>query len=1105
MGEERRAWSLRIDEARTIDELVALDRHLQGLSAGWAGALRMKVGARTAAMRRQVAAPSPTAFAAAYGLPAPDGRWLYRYRLADEAFARLQQDLRSKGGYERLGAGYGPALFVLWASEWFRRRYRGGGQRWRELAGALGIREDQAALWELTRKGLKLWGRSVIQASGSSRYLSSLAREGGFPAAAVEEGGKGWARDVLESIVAPLLGEPAAQEERAHELAMMQRQRLPQVFQDEEFVQLCADLALAVVRLRRDAEAQAIAAGLPLAAWLGLHRPGWRDALPLTAGDAVADALIEGLMKVEAITGAAVHVDRLLSRDQTGNWVEAVRIGLDGAVDNATMRGIDPIEGRLRAFATGGMSRHLPGELALFEPPADGETFWVARPSRQVRGIRALPFAAAIELELRAGERRVAQIQLAGGKPRRGQLLVAVLDQGTEEAPQALRIVGSGSGHYRADMVFLHLPEDWQVHATAGEQVESLGRSVGATLLWRVHGGAFVTDSSGDRYRILCGQSEERVSRIDLIGKSVDWAEISGNIDIFSGPPLATFSGQQGALFMRAIGTRTWRPAPNKLPPGHYELGLRQDNILLDRRQIAVLPADARVTASGSGQGTSYDVQGFAGVAIRPDDNTPVVANEKGDGWRARPVVAPVYRFGAQIEWLDAPPLDVSIAFPSEAAIARWDGRTLPANTRVTLNELRDLVAVDRGRMELLATLKDATSGQRAEMAWQFDRELPMNAVAADIASMLLPASIDATVLLDMHNGINTNWYVRQFPLELKREGPGFVASEAIIAEDVALCGRSFADPAKEVRFGAYSLLTEANHRPAALPPELAGTWLVYLRSGEQVLTRPTYVQGHGHVTPLSSLLGQAMLSPPGPMLDQALAQLLRQAGGEGDDADATIAELAALTASLNGLPPATFRVLALLPEWPDTLARMALASSGAAREAVLTLSDALPFAWYALPLPSWNRARGIALVQNMALLESLGDKARGYAKEMVDMASAVLIEREPLLSPVLGKSEQADAIADIVQRFVNRGAIDRIRGSSFGRYREHLGERLPAYFQRFAAHCLDTFDAPCAAALAVRGEWRPDVDAIRHIKGAARTFPTYFSEAFAASLKEYC
>ena len=102
MEEERRAWSLRIDEARTIDELVVLDQHLQGLSAGWAGALRMKVGARTAAMRRQVAAPSPTAFAAAYGLPAPDGRWLYRYRLADDAFARLQQDLRSKGGYDKL-------------------------------------------------------------------------------------------------------------------------------------------------------------------------------------------------------------------------------------------------------------------------------------------------------------------------------------------------------------------------------------------------------------------------------------------------------------------------------------------------------------------------------------------------------------------------------------------------------------------------------------------------------------------------------------------------------------------------------------------------------------------------------------------------------------------------------------------------------------------------------------------------------------------------------------------------------------------------------------------------------------------------------------------
>ena len=37
------------------------------------------------------------------------------------------------------------------------------------------------------------------------------------------------------------------------------------------------------------------------------------------------------------------------------------------------LRAIDPAEGRLRAFAAGEMARSLPGELAMFDPPARAE------------------------------------------------------------------------------------------------------------------------------------------------------------------------------------------------------------------------------------------------------------------------------------------------------------------------------------------------------------------------------------------------------------------------------------------------------------------------------------------------------------------------------------------------------------------------------------------------------------------------------------------------------------------------------------------------------------------------------------------------------------
>lgn len=1103
MNDERRAWSLRIDEATNVNELAAIGDQIKVLAPVLAGPLRIKIISRKIELRKQATViRGGYAFAAIYGLPAPDGRRLHSYRLSDQSFRQLQDDLLQKRNYAALSVGYNPGFFVLWASEWFRRCYRGDGHRWVALAEALALVYEYESLVDLTRSGLKLWGRTVIRTDAGNRYLASLAREGGFPAAAVEDGGRGWAKELLGAIIGPLLGEPAAGEERARELAEAQRSRLPKTFDDQEFIQLCADLALAIVVLRREVEPLAAAEGLPISAWLALNRPDWRATLPLTTGDRVAEALLESLLKVEVITGATVGVERLLWCQTDGTWLEAARVFLDGAVDSATMRGLSLAQGRLRAFASGPLGRFLPGELALFDPPVDGDKVWEARANRRAQGVHLVPFGVAIELELRAGQRNVASIALSGGKPRRGDLLVAQLEGGSEDQPEILRIVGSGSGQYRAKLLFVQAPMAWKVFATTGEEAEFLGPGARDTQLWRVRGGCSVTDESGDIYRIRCNQAQDAANRIELIGNLADWCEVSGNIDLYSGPPLTSNRGHEGQLFLRTIGERIWRTAPSRLPVGHYELGLRQDRILLDRRRIAVLPAEAKIVTSGSGQQATFAAEGFMGVTIRPDHDAPVLSDGSGLKWWARQVKSPLYRFNATIEWSEGPPLTITVHFPSEAAIARWDGHILPANTRVTLAQLRDLVAVDVGAMELLATLKDPQTGQRAEMSWDFNRELPLSAIAADISSLLLPASIDASVLLDMHNGINTNWHVVPFALKLVREGSGFVTSEAIATEDMELCGRSFSDPFEEICFGSYSLLTEANHRPAKLPSEIVGTWLVYLRSGDTVMTRPTFYVGVETSELPKTALTRAMALPRH-AVDAALRNFLSDATKEGDAGQAAVGELVVLCASLRGLPASAFLVFDLLCEYPAVLTRMAFDAAPSARSAVLSLSDSQPFMWATLPRDCWTLAMGSAFVRNLASLGSLSEAPR-YAKEMVDIVRDAMIEREPLLAPVLGTPEDFGTIDAITQRFVNRGAIDRIRGTSFGRYRQIVGLNLPEYFDRFSDRCLDTFDAPCAAALAVKGDWQPDALAIRHIKTVARTFPTYFSEAFAACLQEH-
>lgn len=1104
MTDKQQLMSLRIDEAKDRDALRSLDQELLACSAAWAGRLRIKIGVRLAAMRPPKAVVT-AGLGSAYGLTAPDGRWLHRYRLGEDAFRRLEKDVAAAAQRGALGGGWIPGLFVLWASEWFRRSYRGEGHEWEQLTRALGCTVDQNTLRSVTERGLRQWGREVRAGAHGRYFLATLAREGGFPVAAVEQGGRGWARDVLGAIVSPMLAQPASGVERARELAAKHRDRLPRIFQDEEFIELCADLAFALVELRRTADAPALAAGIPVAAWLEQNHPHWRDELPLAMGNSAAEALIGGLLAVEAdtVTGATVGVERLLERAKDGSWREAATISLNGLIDGAVMRGIEARDGRLRAFAAGEFARVVPGELAMIEPPAQGETAWLARATKRSKGVLPVPFATAIELDLRSGEQRVARIALPSGKPRRGRLLVCTVIAADQDQPTRLKVEGSGSGAYRALEVVLQAPADWQVAAAGDERAEPIGNGAGDSRLWRVIGGALVTDPQGDCYRIRTGQARDRRDAIELMGGRPAWGTVAGDVDLFSGPPhVRTSDPSRGALFVRPIGSKEWRPAPRALPVGHYEIGWRENRLMLDRRRIAVLPPTASLTRRGLGRDTRFALSGWQDCSLIPLEGAPVVASQDGLAWTSRPISRPTHWFDAEISWPDAPPVRVRIEYPSEAAIARWDGTILRGGTRITLAELRDLVAVDAGAMRLFGELVDRRAGRAATtMTWSFDQEMPMSSVAADIESLLLPGSIDAEVKLGMLDGIETYWHVGQFAVRLSFDGGGLVASKGIVSPNAELCGRSFADAATEVSFGPYSLMMDANHRPVPLPARIGGGWLVYLREGSTVISRPLPVTGPGRAPEGMTALARAMTLLPSEGLDEALDLVLASAIRDDDIAAGVIKELNTLVASLDGLPPATLRVLELAAHRPAVLTRMAMYATAEEREAVLALSDALPFAWCLMPKSCWEEAQAFAFGQLLAKLANL-ESGPQFAKQALEMAVDALVQREPLLGPILRPQRGVMPLKDVAQVFLNR-AVDRISGHG-SRYRQSLDAHLPDYFLHLPDHCLETLDAPCAAALAVAEQWTPGSNDIRHIKTVARNFPTYFADAFAVSLLEY-
>lgn len=192
-------WRRRIAEAESIAALEQLYAEAKALPSDIQRQVYLRIGQAKIVMNKSARILDPPAFAASLDLPHPDGRPLHRYRLDDAGFERLEASLKVRQ-LDDLNRGYTPALFVLWASEWFRRKYGGGGYSWAELVAALQLQvkshNDQAVLRNAAERGLTMWRREVLRFEGGRSFLGSLAREGGFPSAAFADG-RGWSRDVL--------------------------------------------------------------------------------------------------------------------------------------------------------------------------------------------------------------------------------------------------------------------------------------------------------------------------------------------------------------------------------------------------------------------------------------------------------------------------------------------------------------------------------------------------------------------------------------------------------------------------------------------------------------------------------------------------------------------------------------------------------------------------------------------------------------------------------------------------------------------------------------------------------------------------------------------
>lgn len=355
-------------------KLKRLSEQLRNVDGEWSGPARLKV---INIMRL-----------ARTSLPKADGRPLYAYQIQREQFDHWQETLK-----DQVAAGRAPhsGAFVLWAAEWFRRCYKGDGAKWEALGEPLGLSLKQNQWRNLADSGLRYWGLRSVQINRSNYRLVAIARQAGFPVAALADGQGGWAESYLSGLVGQLLGAAVIRDDTALRIAENLSDRVPDTWRNPEMQAICAELANIIVSLRQEADAGGVGSSALVSSWLTQNRPEWRDELPLRM-EGQAAPLIDRLLTAKAIPngGGTVRVRRFVDL-KAGTAREGVALDLSGALKlNQQQQAAVDRDGsivRLRMFAAGDLAQSIAGELAMAdipERPADG---WRTRLSRLPNGL----------------------------------------------------------------------------------------------------------------------------------------------------------------------------------------------------------------------------------------------------------------------------------------------------------------------------------------------------------------------------------------------------------------------------------------------------------------------------------------------------------------------------------------------------------------------------------------------------------------------------------------------------------------------------------------------------------------------------------------------
>ena len=1072
------------------------------------------------------------------GVARPDGRSLHRYRVSDNRFAELRATVERM---HRLDLLENPnrrsaAVFALYCAEWFRRDYVGGQYAW-EMPHPTAIGSlPNAKTRELTQEGLRWWGLKPRVSGGRELRLQSLILEGGFPTRLLESREHGRIATHLRGLLARLERRAAPTEEDALALSHVTLTNLGQ-FDHEGFHLLCAELALAILDLRREVQAEA-PPGVSASIWLDRAKPSWRDDLPISLAGDGAKRLLDDLVseRTERLASNAVCQRLLIATD--AGWTPAVQLGMSGEVA-ISVSIAEPSVGRLRIFATGALSSVFAGELGLLEPPTELGQHWLCRPRGSA--LQApFDFVQPVRVELRSGDSSPVPLTWPNGEARRSEMLVLADARGDDAStpPTALAVIGAGSMSTRRRRAYLWTPADFTVVPTGGgDPLTPIWQ--GWRRLFEVTGSVYAGVRDGDRYRVELGADKDRVDQLDFDGLRLRGAEAKDSrLELYAGlPHLRVRTGGRGQS--PKPGEVQWRCLPAGKPmdwannppidgAGPIEVVWRDAtaNITRDRRRVVVLPDGAGIWARPSGaMGVAFQLEGLDGWSVTSEDRS--LAIETSDAALTIQFPGkPLRRLTLELRkgGTEATGIVVTTRLKS-GGFARADGTLFQAKEHIVVEDLRGAVAFADGRERVY--LRNS-SGAGAHFA--FTDELPLWSLSEDITRLLAGgSSLDEGVTIELGLIEGRKLQVGRYMADMQISGREVsISSEPVPSELTTVRSLewfSIRQPATKV-LDSRSWKERIIKPSWTLPEDIEGPGLVFLRERGRVIGRPTLFIGSDldGDTDLCGLQRAALIEAffsRQKAIDTALAHLTDASAEAAADRN----YLLSLITALDGIPAAALNVLEhLSANTAAQAALMAAALDDTAQGKIWKLERELPFMWALIPFADWARAFDAQRAELARVLDSAGlskAQAESVVTDTIVRRTDTLTHLEPMLTLPLsfagaakGDGASNVTLAGAAQDRVRRAgdqapAADAMQAapaepgkvSCFRAPDCTVRDRLPAVWPFHAGHW-EGLDAACAAALSAAGQAILKPKHIQRIRAAHAQEPLSFADIYAASLR---